>query len=638
MQIARLIIENFRSISKLEVDFDDLTALVGSNNSGKSTILKAIELFFDSAPRVANEDHFMHDLSNAISISIEFANLTPPEKEEFSHAVSDGTLRVVREFGVEGVEHGEFSVYAHVNSVFEEFRKEKNGTTKRSLYAGLRPEYGLKAASGDEMENVLRQWETENPEKLQYGKISGFFGARNVALGKLIKKTSVRLVPAVKDAKEEVSDQRKSPVIGLLSEIVKQTFENKKEFVDFLEETNNKLAEITDPKQVPQLSGISDRLTSTLNRYYSDTSLVADLDSANEIKVNFPAPLVNVVHRGLQGDVSHVGHGLQRAIFFALVQFLAEEQATPEEGEKSEDGFSEPYSDIILLIEEPEIYQHPLKQVLFYEAFKDIVTSYNKSNGIRMQIAYATHSEKFVNIVDVDKVRLISKANVEEALETHSKRLSIAEFSSGMADHISPDIQPMPEASFKAGLHIFSREISEGFFADKVVLVEGVSDKAILQAAYHQRKLDPLHRGVALIQTDGKTKIDKPLFAFLALGIPAYTIFDNDSDKEGKDEKANAIKRNRLIQSILNCDNFEDYPVGCFPKFSAIPGNLENYLKAEMGDDYSLVKQEMCAHFHIGGNEASKSPAVVGGMLTLAKAKGYNFVLLDEMIDAISAL
>jgi hypothetical protein len=222
------------------------------------------------------------------------------------------------------------------------------------------------------MEINIRAWEENNPAELTYKKIKGFFGARNVANGKLKKKTAVRFVPDVKETFEEATDPKRSPVIGLLNEIVRQTFENKKDFTDFIEQANIRLAELTDPKSVPQLSGISERLTKTVGKYYADTNLIADLNKADEISVNFPSPVIGVVHRGLKVDVGFVGHGLQRAIFFALVQFLAEEQAEQIDRGEITQQFTEAFSDIILLIEEPEIYQHPLKQVLFYDAFKEI--------------------------------------------------------------------------------------------------------------------------------------------------------------------------------------------------------------------------------------------------------------------------
>ena len=45
MKIKKIKIENFKKFQHLEVEFQNLDCLVGSNNSGKSTLLQALALF-----------------------------------------------------------------------------------------------------------------------------------------------------------------------------------------------------------------------------------------------------------------------------------------------------------------------------------------------------------------------------------------------------------------------------------------------------------------------------------------------------------------------------------------------------------------------------------------------------------------
>jgi predicted ATP-dependent endonuclease of OLD family len=44
MAIRRIHIENYRSIGDLDIEFSSVNALVGANNSGKSNILRALNL------------------------------------------------------------------------------------------------------------------------------------------------------------------------------------------------------------------------------------------------------------------------------------------------------------------------------------------------------------------------------------------------------------------------------------------------------------------------------------------------------------------------------------------------------------------------------------------------------------------
>ena len=48
MIIKSMTIKNFRRYSsEVKIDFDNLTAFVGKNDAGKSTILEALDIFFN---------------------------------------------------------------------------------------------------------------------------------------------------------------------------------------------------------------------------------------------------------------------------------------------------------------------------------------------------------------------------------------------------------------------------------------------------------------------------------------------------------------------------------------------------------------------------------------------------------------
>ncbi len=48
MKIRKVRIRHYRSIADIEIECDDLVALVGRNGAGKSCILRALEAFYDS--------------------------------------------------------------------------------------------------------------------------------------------------------------------------------------------------------------------------------------------------------------------------------------------------------------------------------------------------------------------------------------------------------------------------------------------------------------------------------------------------------------------------------------------------------------------------------------------------------------
>ena len=76
IMIKKLIIENFRSIENLELDLTKFNTLIGPNSSGKSNILKALNLIIgESYPSVrsfGDHDFYLHDKSREILIEVQF--------------------------------------------------------------------------------------------------------------------------------------------------------------------------------------------------------------------------------------------------------------------------------------------------------------------------------------------------------------------------------------------------------------------------------------------------------------------------------------------------------------------------------------------------------------------------------------
>lgn len=630
MQLQSVEISHFRSIETIRVDFSNFTALIGANNSGKSTILRAIEIFFEASPKIEIDDHYYKDPEIPIMISCMFSDFTPQETDEFASAIIDDELQVSRELGAQSPDSGIYSVTALGYPPFQAIREEQNGNRQRGLYAEFRndmPELPA-ARNSDALKTALSEWEAGHQEQLEPHRVRGFFGAVNVANGKLKKKTSVRLVPAVKDAAIEFSDSKRSPVLGLLRDIAKQTIENRQELKDFVETATAEVVRLTDPTQIPQLMGISEQLTESVQQFYADTELNANWDQPEPFEVKFPQPRISVTHRDVETGVEFVGHGLQRAILFALVHYLAQRQSEEEEGD-----YTEAQSDIVLLVEEPEIYQHPTKQNVIYDSLKKISGGFNRQTGIRIQVIYATHSEKFIRMPDFDSARIIRKTDRAPRPETVCSSYTLQDCSTDFAAIATPNEEPMPAEAMAAKLHIFSREISEGFFAERIVLVEGVTDKAVLEGAYLASGREIDHEGIAVISVEGKTKLEKPALIFSKLGIPIYVVLDND---EGDGE--NEIRNNRKIQQICGSEEIVDWPEGCGERLACFSGNLEQYFLEVLGDEYERSMNQMAANFSLSVKDIKKTPAAMSGAFLIARNRGIQFEFLDEIIERIDAL
>lgn len=631
MRIKNLKITNLRSIKYLEVGFSSVTALLGGNNAGKSTVLRALEMFFEPAPRV-NEDDYFNRADELIEIIVEFDSLVPSELEEFGSAVVANTLIVKRVFSKQREDSLHYEALANVYPAFSEVRALSGKTAKKQKFNEIAQAIeGLEIVStGDAADAAMDEWEVQNPKELSLEFRRGFFGIPNVACGKLRKKTSVHLVPAVTDSNAETANPKSSPIIALLSEISKQIYENKEEVQAFVIKAKEEFSELVDPTKVAELGGISDLLTNAVKRYYKDSELLADWQMQDGLVVEFPKPSIRVVDQGFQTALENVGHGLQRASLFAIIQFLAEKAMS--ESQKEE--FDEAQSDIILLIEEPEIYQHPHKQLVISETLHAICEGFSKSTGIRFQVVFTTHSEKFVGIHKFQSARILRRNDGFASPSHTANSVSVNQCCLYFAKLLGK--APMTEEAFEAKMHIFSREVCEGFFADKVILVEGVTDKAVIDGFYKSKGTLAIAEGIVIVPVDGKTKMDKPLYLFSSLGIPTYPVFDSDLKKTKKNQKPQC---NVLLQRVAGVEHPEDFPAGASEKICAFEGNLELYLKECIGEKkYEKMFDSICEDFGIGYEDLCKTPLAVSKLVSVAQSEGTVFQQLEDLIEAVDNL
>ena len=637
MQISNVYIRNFRAINELSIDLYSLSSLIGANNCGKSTIFKAIDLFFEAGGKIGIDDFHRNNTAEPIEVSIIFSNLTEDERREFGSAVLDGKLQVTREFTLSESTAPNYAVSARAFPPFSDIRSAPSPSEKLSLYRGIQAEYGLPTVrSGEDVVRAIAQWEQDHEDRLELMSLRGFFGATNVANGKIKKKTSIRLIPAVRDSAEEARTGRKSPVLELLSDIARQTLENRDELKQFMAEAERRFSELTDPATIPELAEIGRDISEIVRYYYSDSSVIADWERSEPLSVNFPKPKIVVQNNDITTNIEYVGHGLQRVILFSLIQYMAE-RSVSSVGEDIE--FHSPQSDIILLVEEPEIYQHPIKQTILYKNFGRIVQSYNKSNGIRFQIVFATHSEKFVSMRDFEICRIIRKKIGEGSFTQNSVgSVRLRECIDDFAAFNEPPSDPMHEDAFASKLHVFSRDICEGFFAEKLILVEGAADKAIIEAYYESLDRDNNLQGIQIIAAGGKGMMQKPAYIFRKVGIPTFIVFDND-DKEQSRNRAQKVMENRFLQKILGSHEIFDMPEGLGIGFYAFSGDMEEYVKRVIGAE-SFDKQfaALSAEWGLPVKDIKKTPAAFTALFRIAYTSGYRFDSLEQIVLAVDQM
>lgn len=77
IHLQQLRVHGFRGLDNLEIDFDSTTVLVGTNNAGKTTLLKSLQLALSNTLQITDDDFYFSDdlIRNKIVVDIFFISV-----------------------------------------------------------------------------------------------------------------------------------------------------------------------------------------------------------------------------------------------------------------------------------------------------------------------------------------------------------------------------------------------------------------------------------------------------------------------------------------------------------------------------------------------------------------------------------
>lgn len=672
MIIEAVRVRNFRSIFDETLVCDELTALVGPNGAGKSTFLRALDLFYSTSPRIDAEDFYNSDTTVEIAVAITFARLSPGARDLFTSYMQGDKLTVERVFKWE---NGKTSATYHGASLQNPaFQKIRDGLTVKDRGKTARTEYDAIRANADcadlpawsnisAVEPALKKWEAEHPEKCARERDDGrFFGFTEVGHGYLGRFTRFLFIPAVRDASEDAAEGRGSVLTVLMDMVVRSVLASKEEVRKLKEETQQRYNDLMKPENLPELDQLAGRLSKTLQAFVPNAGVDLHWLPPDEIKIEMPKADVKLVEDRYATAVHRTGHGLQRAFILTMLQHLAMAQSandnkpaeapedTPQPIAKPEAKIALP--NLVLAIEEPELYQHPNRQRHLAKIFLQLACGVTPGVADKTQVIYATHSPLFVGLDRFNQIRLLRKIDNGEGKPKVTKVIGTT------LDTIA---EKEWEANGKKGpkytgetlayrLHsIMTPWINEGFFAEAVVLVEGEDDYAAIAGMARAMDCDLESVGVSVIPVSGKRSLDRPAIIFREFGIPVYLLWDSDGEKGetagacpkcGKllDGKPDPADNRRLLRLVGKAE--EDWPAYQDAHYCCFKRDLETTLKAEIGEALFDELLDQCrTEFEIPKpRHAVKNPAVIATIIKRAQKEGKMCKTLENAVKSILAL
>lgn len=555
MKICHITLNNFRTFEYFDHDVGRHNTLVGQNNSGKSNLLWAISCFYNLdqlSPEDIRKDEHNNFVDERFSICLTFDELNDEEKRLNLKYLNNGKIKV------------------ELKGFFDEnnkFRKEHHGyvgdfelifpetfdpglkvllcststpkTKEVDQFNNLqeiRKKLKLKGRySGDHWDKIKEEFLKKYPEiqkipkeTLSEEKYQGFVKThRPDVIGKSI------MIPAIKDPKDVFhTGKTTTPIRQLMTELLsgvesKETREKFKDFQKDLVKERKKHKKNLEKKFNQELKLWKTTVKINLKEYEIRDSLPIDFDL--------------LFNDGVLTDLERKGTGLQRYIFFKFLKIMNEIQLKPN-------------NSIIFLFEEPEAHLHPQIQREIAKIIKDLT----QNKGSSYQIFLSTHSPQFIDMKNLDNVFIFKKVD-DYCTNTLKCQLNF--------ESLKDKIKIML---------FFDPHVSEIFFADKVIIIEGQSEQLLFNILIQEEKLEVMN--ISIINAQSKYNI--PLFVKVLnlLEIPYCVMVDEDPFfkpyfiKSNLDKIKGKKKHYRLNSTIANVI---DYTLG---KLVIISPDLDGFL------------------------------------------------------------
>jgi predicted ATPase len=645
MQLIHARVKNFRSLKEVSVTFGAQTALIGGNGAGKSSILKAIEKFYSTSKSLDADDYYGRDQSVPVEIELTFSGLSQLEAQTFESRVRDGQLVVTRIFDTSS-SSGRYFRSVPQNPDFLPIRVHATASPKLAAYRMLRnenPTYAAAlpaAASAAAAEDALLAWEAAHPDSLVLEADDGqFFGFQNAGRGALQRHTSFVFIPAVREASADAADGKASAIGKLLELVVRSAILQRNDIVQFKNDMTARYRALVAPENMPELGQLAGRLTADLKGLYREAEVGLAWRPVSDLPVPLPVADVSLSDDGFDSPVDRQGHGLQRAFVFTLLQHLAKTSILPAENipvtENGEPVVAAQAPNLILAIEEPELYQHPTKQRHLTTVLRGLSNGTLPGVEGPTQVIFGSHSPMFISLDKANEIRLVRRVDCGDSnfKQCELKSLALDVVAEKIGRAWGKSVGSYTATTLTPRLHILGTELAEGFFANGVVLVEGRSDKAALIAAAKLLGRSFEEAGIAVLSAEGKGNLDKPYAIFRELGIPTYMLWDCDN---GQKETTANLALLRLVRPEEEIQ--EAAPVDYVGQhYAHFANTLENHLNQQLTPElHAACLAGACEPFGLTASfETQKIPEVMYQTLYAAKQQGGTCLMLQEIVKAI---
>lgn len=450
-KLSEVKIKNFRSCIDTELKLSGYTPLIGYNNAGKSNALTAIQWLLKKTS-LGSKDFFDQTSSIEVIGVIEgisqdlLGQMNANHRASIENYITDEKLKIRRVQAVPNARASDIKIFVW-NEADQDWAPNPNG-----------------------IDNALKSL---LPEPIRIG--------------------------AMENAAEDASKAKSTTTIGkLLAEFLEPVkAAHEFELDGHLQEVSRRISSDGD-KRFGELAVIDQNVNRKIDDLFPGMSLKLHFDTPTFDEL-IKSGSIKVYENQNQGrDFSSYGHGAQRSIQMALVQYLAEVKR----------GKGELLTTTLLLIDEPELYLHPFAVEQIRQAL--IALSHNG-----YQVILSTHSAQMITSEQA-KYSLLIRKNSQQG--TYARvRLADA-------------IQAVVPDSLHQMEQLFSLSHStQVLFSEQVILTEGKTELRLLPYIFENASGKTLgQEKFALVAQSGVSDTRKSLDILDGMDIPAKAIVDLD--------------------------------------------------------------------------------------------------------------
>jgi CRISPR-associated exonuclease Cas4 len=524
--------------------------ILGPNNHGKSNILSSLEFGLSTSAKPVEQDFFIHrePQENDFWVEITFHDLTDQEKNTFKrYILSDGTICIrktarLQNGGIETAYNG------YVEQPGEEWlRADKSGEYAKREVIDKTPLKDLVPPSGKlakkDIEEAQQKYIEQHRNVLAFTRTleeSPLLGQKNVAGGVL---PDFYLIPAVRDLTEEIKVKTTTTFGRLLNRAVREMAERDPRFVEARKQLEAVVSSLNIRDAEEDRGNRLAALEKSIEEELLSWGVKVNIEvTAPELERLFELGTDVQLDDGVKTTADRKGHGLQRAMMFALLRAWAKALRSERKTESGEEVSPRKQSDsVIFAMEEPELFLHPHAQRRLAGSLREIAETPEH------QVFLCTHSTYFVDLEHYKEVAVITKDCPEKGscVRRCTKDLFEGDDAKGRKDrfHMARWINP---------------DRGELFFAQRVVFVEGETEKVVLP--YLAEKMGVFNPDISIIDCGSKHNLPLYIVIAEAFEIPYLVIHDEDPvpdpipadwTEEKKREKQRTFALNDEIKELV---------------------------------------------------------------------------------------